>query len=341
VANRAEVRSYASVFNEVADAYDRHRPAYPDALIDRACGVAGLVPGARVLEIGCGAGMALDSGGRLYVANSAAGTVTVYPPAASGNQAPSQTIGGVLTGLRQPSGVTIDADGHLWVRDLTNNSLLEFAAGASGDVSPLQRITGSNTGLSTPVGLAQNSQGQLLVSNLSGQSVTEYNNAPPYGDTLPALSILGTPAQLDNPEGLDVDAVDDLYVANEFGGVNEYLLGTRAPFAILSGPATGLRSPRALAVAPPTRLVTRALPAAARGRRYSSGVLVVLASPPLHCRIVGGRMPAGLRLTRGGRITGIPRRLGSSIFTVEVKGALRKLPALRRRLTLTVRRAPP
>jgi hypothetical protein len=66
----------------------------------------------------------------------------------------------------------------------------------------------------------------------------------------------------------------------------------------------------------------------------------VLGDPPLRWRIVGGRPPVGLRLTRRGRITGTPRRLGSSTFTIEVKGALKKLPALRRRLTLTVRRAP-
>jgi SAM-dependent methyltransferase len=44
------------VFDEIAADYDRHRPTYPDALIDRACQAGGLGPGARVLEIGCGTG---------------------------------------------------------------------------------------------------------------------------------------------------------------------------------------------------------------------------------------------------------------------------------------------
>ncbi len=51
-----EARRYGEVFNEVAEEYDRHRPAYPDALIDQACEVGGLGPGATVLEIGCGTG---------------------------------------------------------------------------------------------------------------------------------------------------------------------------------------------------------------------------------------------------------------------------------------------
>ena len=54
--NGAETRSYGRVFDEIADAYGRHRPAYPDALVDRACELAGLRPGAAVLEIGCGTG---------------------------------------------------------------------------------------------------------------------------------------------------------------------------------------------------------------------------------------------------------------------------------------------
>ena len=49
-------RGYGRVFDEVAAEYDRHRPAYPDELIDQACQVAGLGSGDHVLEIGCGSG---------------------------------------------------------------------------------------------------------------------------------------------------------------------------------------------------------------------------------------------------------------------------------------------
>ncbi len=53
---QTDVRSYGSAFNTVAEDYDRHRPSYPDVLVDRACEVAGIGPGAAVLEIGCGTG---------------------------------------------------------------------------------------------------------------------------------------------------------------------------------------------------------------------------------------------------------------------------------------------
>ncbi len=51
-----DARRYGTVFDEVADEYDRTRPRYPDALVDRACEVAGLGHGDPVLEIGCGSG---------------------------------------------------------------------------------------------------------------------------------------------------------------------------------------------------------------------------------------------------------------------------------------------
>src|SRR5258708_36626399 len=49
-------RRYGMVFDEIAAEYDRHRPAYPDNLIDQACQVAGIGSGDLVLEVGCGSG---------------------------------------------------------------------------------------------------------------------------------------------------------------------------------------------------------------------------------------------------------------------------------------------
>jgi len=49
-------RHYGKVFDEIAAEYDRHRPTYPDELVDQACRVAGIGSGDHVLEVGCGSG---------------------------------------------------------------------------------------------------------------------------------------------------------------------------------------------------------------------------------------------------------------------------------------------
>jgi ubiquinone/menaquinone biosynthesis C-methylase UbiE len=56
VNDTAAARRYGRVFDEVAAEYDRHRPAYPDELIDQACRAAGIGSGDFVLEVGCGSG---------------------------------------------------------------------------------------------------------------------------------------------------------------------------------------------------------------------------------------------------------------------------------------------
>ena len=43
-------------FDRIAEDYDRARPDYPPELVERASAVAGLGPGSRVVEVGCGTG---------------------------------------------------------------------------------------------------------------------------------------------------------------------------------------------------------------------------------------------------------------------------------------------
>jgi ubiquinone/menaquinone biosynthesis C-methylase UbiE len=52
----SSARRYGTVFDDVAAEYDRHRPVYPDELVDQACHVAGIGSGDQVLEVGCGSG---------------------------------------------------------------------------------------------------------------------------------------------------------------------------------------------------------------------------------------------------------------------------------------------
>ncbi len=51
-------RRLAGSFNDVAELYDAVRPLYPAPLFDDLAELAGLHPGSRVLEIGCGTGQA-------------------------------------------------------------------------------------------------------------------------------------------------------------------------------------------------------------------------------------------------------------------------------------------
>ena len=48
-------------FDGHAERYDRARPGYPEALVDDVLAFAGLAPGERALEIGCGTGQATEA----------------------------------------------------------------------------------------------------------------------------------------------------------------------------------------------------------------------------------------------------------------------------------------
>ncbi len=53
-----EAARLRTTFDEDAERYDRARPGYPAAVFDDLAALAGVGPGCRVLEIGCGTGQA-------------------------------------------------------------------------------------------------------------------------------------------------------------------------------------------------------------------------------------------------------------------------------------------
>jgi hypothetical protein len=101
------------------------------------------------------------------------------------------------------------------------------------------------------------------------------------GNVLPLRRIARPSTGLSFPIGIDIDAAGNLYVSNQYAGIEELSFpanGDRTPLASIEGSATGLSAPGHLAVAPPLSVATKALPPA-QGRH-----------PPLH-RERQGRLP--------------------------------------------------
>ncbi|MEA2786705.1 MAG: hypothetical protein QOF71_2809, partial [Candidatus Eremiobacteraeota bacterium] len=114
-------------------------------------------------------GVAYDSAGNLYVANSGNSTITVYAPNANGNVAPIRTIIAGTSGLNQPKGLATDKNDNLYVASFGSNTVLVYASGANGAAVP----TRTYTGLNQPFGVAI----RKAIAPFSPE-----NQAPPYTD---------------------------------------------------------------------------------------------------------------------------------------------------------------
>ena len=196
------------------------------------------VPSATLFALGLDtpAGIAVDSGGNLYVSNGGStdgdlGSVTVYPP---DNTLPSATIGSD-TGLDEPSGITVDSSGNIYVTNegsITGgmDSVTVYPPGSYANVVPSAAIVGTGTGLVLPYGIATDSSGNLFVANSAGGpdglgSVTVYP-AGSNGNIAPSVTISGD-SNSDNtgfnfPTGIALDSSGNLYVANVGGGPDSF-----------------------------------------------------------------------------------------------------------------------
>lgn len=201
-------------------------------------------------------GAALDTNNALYVSNisggpDANGSITVYPPNASGNVAPVQIIEGAgslnnVTGLSAPTGIAVDYSGQIYATNAATNSVTIYSAGATGNVPPKAAISGSNTQIDYPTGLYVDCNGEVYVSNYNANSITEYR-AGSTGNVAPNRIIQGADTNLFNPWGVVSDSLGNVYVANSGAGtVTVYGpagSGNVAPQATITNSGTDLFGP--------------------------------------------------------------------------------------------------
>jgi hypothetical protein len=181
--------------------------------------------------------LALDSVGRLYVANTTSGTVTIYAQPISNASAPVATISNGLS-RGDDYGVALDSAGNLYVENLFSASVVIYPAPLSNASTPSATITG---GLSSAFDAVFDAAGNLYVTDFFGGDVAIFT--PPFSNaSTPAATITNG---LLSPIGVALDSSGNLYVADENAGLIIYA----PPFGNASAPVATIPDSGATGVA--------------------------------------------------------------------------------------------
>jgi sugar lactone lactonase YvrE len=191
-------------------------------------------------------GLALDSGGDLYVADrnndiirkiSSAGSVTTIAGLAGNGGSTDGT--GSAARFDVPTGVAVDSSGNVYVADAGNNVIRKITssgvvttiAGLAGTAGSVDG-TGAAANFSQPFGVAVDSAGNIYVSDFGNNSIrkitpgavvttlagTEGVTSTNYVDGLPSnpgsADGTGGDASFSQPAGITIDSSGNLYVAD-------------------------------------------------------------------------------------------------------------------------------
>ncbi len=158
-------------------------------------------------------GLAVDPGGRLYIADTYNNVVRLYDPgtgrittvAGTGAASYGEGVAATGAGLRAPSGIALDSQGDLYIADTGNNVVREIPAdgilhtvagtvgqtGLSGDGGPAILAT-----LSSPMSVAVRPDGDVLIADSGNNVVRVLEGAVAAGPTrqIHLLAGNGTPS---------------------------------------------------------------------------------------------------------------------------------------------------
>jgi uncharacterized protein (TIGR03437 family) len=248
-------------------------------------------------------GVAVDSAGNLYIADSGNNRIRKVSSYMIATVAGNGTAGfsgdnGPATSaqLSFPNGVAVDSDGNLYIADTSNSCIREVSNGMITSVAGNGTFSGdhgpaTSAQLLFPWGVAADSAGNVYIADegnnrirkVSGGVIATVAGSGSYGfsgDNGPATS-----AQLDLPRGVAVDSAGNLYIAdygnNRIRKVSSGVITTVAGGGSSlgdNGPATSaqLNSPSGVAVDSAGNLYI-ADSGNQRIRKVSSGVIATVA----------------------------------------------------------------
>jgi DNA-binding beta-propeller fold protein YncE len=158
-------------------------------------------------------GVAVDSKGRLYVADEKVGAIFIAAP--DTNDVVDMIKSGIHARFKLITGLAIDDADHLFVSDSVANRVLAF--------DPQYHVLASiNEGMVSPAGLAIDNENRFLyVCDTELDQVLVYDADPPFKllrkiGTAGKDHTLTEPGQFSRPTNAAVDADGNLYVSDTF-----------------------------------------------------------------------------------------------------------------------------
>jgi uncharacterized protein (TIGR03437 family) len=194
-------------------------------------GFAGDNAAAASAQLNNPCGVAVDSAGNVYIADStnnvvrkvtAGGTISTFAgnnPTGAGYAGDTAAATSAL--LNNPVAVAVDAAGNVYIADANNNVIRKVAG---GNISTVVGGAATYTQLNHPDGLAVDAAGNIYIADTVGRRLLKFSNGTVTvlagdgnigfgGDNGPA-----TKASLYDPMGVAVDAAGNVYIADTFNG---------------------------------------------------------------------------------------------------------------------------